>query len=337
MVKDSLRRTIRFDKKVEGSVYKERIDRYKKRQSINYARTLAKHIEVENAVKQYIANNNIPTIQTNFYILFVKEIISKSIEEVGISLYKWRKRGLEFKHLINLAKIYKTEFKEVDPIEEIPGLIGYWPLIEGRGQIAFDMSGYGHNGTIINALWVKRSKNENCLDFNRENSRMEIKDTSTLYKQRNIKTISLWFCRTGPFNSSYIFSKGFRELAGEADRMFIYTFSAGPIQLWYKMYGKETGDLTYCMTNVEAYRWYHLALVITENKVRLYIDGNCVAERDLIELPGNSDEPIIIGSGKHPFTQEFMRGFAGMIDKIRLYDRPLTDDEIKLIYNREKI
>jgi len=335
MVKDSLRRTIRFDKKVEGSVYKERIDRYKKRQSINYARTLAKHIEIENAVKQYIANNNIPTIQTNFYILFVKEIISKSIEEVGISLYKWRKRGLEFKHLINLAKIYKTEFKEVDPIEEIPGLIGYWPLIEGRGQIAFDMSGYGHNGTISNALWVKRSKNENTLKFNGDNSHIEIKDMP-IYKQKNIKAVSLWVNKTSdsPWGNCHIFIKGAYL---DEDMINIQVTTGNPYWLKFVLSDEagSTHNEVYSLLNENT--WYHVVGVVEESNIKLYIDGNLAMTTPITGLPANTDLPVLFGCSYYPPEQVYRKGFNGMIDKIRLYDRPLTEDEIKLIYNKEKI
>ena len=34
------------------------------------------------------------------------------------------------------------------------GLVGYWPMDEGSGTIAHDISGSGNNGTINGASWV---------------------------------------------------------------------------------------------------------------------------------------------------------------------------------------
>ncbi len=37
------------------------------------------------------------------------------------------------------------------------GLVGYYPLNEGAGDTAYDMSGYGHNGTLHNGVtWLDR-------------------------------------------------------------------------------------------------------------------------------------------------------------------------------------
>jgi hypothetical protein len=38
------------------------------------------------------------------------------------------------------------------------GLVGYWPLNEGSGTLAYDQSGNGHTGTIYGATWASASK-----------------------------------------------------------------------------------------------------------------------------------------------------------------------------------
>lgn len=36
-----------------------------------------------------------------------------------------------------------------------PNLVGYWDFDEGAGQIAYDLSGNGNNGSVIGATWVE--------------------------------------------------------------------------------------------------------------------------------------------------------------------------------------
>ncbi len=53
------------------------------------------------------------------------------------------------------------------------GLVGYWPMDEGTGTTAYDASGYGYNGTLVNGpTWQfgTSCKVGDCLSFNGSNN-----------------------------------------------------------------------------------------------------------------------------------------------------------------------
>lgn len=75
------------------------------------------------------------------------------------------------------------------------------------------------------------------------------------------------------------------------------------------------------------YRWYHLVLVESENILKLYLNGNLVAEssfqgfrqgKSTLWIGDNSDNNI---------------EFYGKIDEVGIWNRALTEDEIYTLYN----
>jgi hypothetical protein len=73
--------------------------------------------------------------------------------------------------------------------------------------------------------------------------------------------------------------------------------------------------------------WYHLAAVVETGTHRLYIDGKLVdSVRHTVWV--HADEPIHIGRKGTPEPYFF---FRGAIDDLRVYDRALSAEEVRVL------
>lgn len=94
--------------------------------------------------------------------------------------------------------------------------------------------------------------------------------------------------------------------------------------LWKRSDGAT--HVAYGTTAIQANRWYHFAVVHDGTELRWYLDGSIqgtIADADLIAA-GNAS--IVIGNRRADGVAD--RGFAGMIDDIRIFDRALSAGEL---------
>lgn len=79
--------------------------------------------------------------------------------------------------------------------------------------------------------------------------------------------------------------------------------------------------------------WHHIAFVVedaADTKINIYMDGQ---SQDVVVGKGNKldnfipfVEPVYIGAANNRGNVE--RHFPGVIDEVRIYDRPLSEDEV---------
>jgi len=96
--------------------------------------------------------------------------------------------------------------------------------------------------------------------------------------------------------------------------------------------GLENGFPSGKFNNWSSNQWYHLLMVKSGNKARLYIDGQLDTEQALVK--GKPLESKDIYLGRHPY---FWGGFTGQIDDIILYQRALNEYEIQTLAQVENI
>jgi hypothetical protein len=115
--------------------------------------------------------------------------------------------------------------------------------------------------------------------------------------------------------------------ADDFGQMWIYGFIRGRIGL------TPSGGYYYINDQVHDDKWHHVAVVLLEaelpnlhDDVRLYKDGELAEIHDigLLDLwPVNTGKDIDVRIG---------RRFNGFLDDVRIYDRVLSDDEVKAIF-----
>lgn len=138
-------------------------------------------------------------------------------------------------------------------------------------------------------------------------NRREVLDTGIpLSAVQHGGTLMSWVKRTPP------------AATGKADRE-----SAAPI------FSAGTGSNAFVIRAPRSdLDWHHLAACFHHGGYTLYVDGQVQGE--LKVSPADPAAPLCLGSvGKEDF-------FAGLLDEVRIFDRPLSAAEIEKIYRREK-
>jgi hypothetical protein len=116
---------------------------------------------------------------------------------------------------------------------------------------------------------------------------------------------------------------------------WVYGLAADPnrngVSLWFDStapgYERELhySDLVEFQLN----RYYHLVVVKTSKNLRMYKDGALVysgnLKRDFTKIPAN----LTIGYAEAPTR------FVGSVDDVRIYNRALSDSEVKALYQYE--
>jgi prepilin-type N-terminal cleavage/methylation domain-containing protein len=222
-----------------------------------------------------------------------------------------------------------------NPVWNETGLVGSWHFDEGSGNIASDSSGMVNNGTIYGATWVD-GRFGKALNFNGASSYVESPDTPSLHSDRAI-TIVGWFI-TNAFDKTWqsIYWKGNTPdcTTGCENREYaLWLHSTGFLHLTSTPVDRVGVGQHACNTpsgTITTGKWYFFATVISSdgNFMRTYVNGELKANCRY-STAGIRDTTGPLRIGNNPSWNSH---FNGIIDEVRIYNRALSDDEIKALY-----
>jgi hypothetical protein len=262
------------------------------------------------------------------------------------------KEPLPFEVTVNMGR-------EIDFIEdeEYPdGLIHYWKfdeLINGVGVI--DEVGRMH-GTATNVEAV----NNHVFRFYEDSN--VVLGFESKESQPDVSTISLWFksnmldIETEETLVTPIFSKleNFRTQQNEYEvRLDVQTpLINNEIEkqeyLSYT-YGRANADPNdgtiagiHSIKKFDSARWHHVVLEQSNKRYKFYLDG--ILEKDATYRWANStplpnykfDGYFIIGGNKSNATR-FNTDFQGYIDEVKMYNRALSHDQVRELYEAGRV
>ena len=78
--------------------------------------------------------------------------------------------------------------------------------------------------------------------------------------------------------------------------------------------------------------WVHLAFTISETKVFVYIDGEIVSQGDFTGVDWTGCDILSIASGAPRFTEWGHMSDQSLFDELRIFNKALTQDEVKAIF-----
>lgn len=167
---------------------------------------------------------------------------------------------------------------------------------------------------------------------------VEIKDKAQLYYAGGDNfnfgsgTVSMWVKRNKPWKADmFILFKGWAD-DWNKNSFYLATTDYAQLRVW--IWNDEKDQTTVRTPNGISYQadqWYHLATTFEDGGVRVYIDGEeisyGISSDATLEMPLAQLKRFTIGSD---YTPDVV--LDGLIDELRIYDRPLSAEDVKALY-----
>jgi hypothetical protein len=209
-------------------------------------------------------------------------------------------------------------------LDNDPNLAGWWKFDETSGKTAVDSSKHNRKGTLKEGISFEKDSTSGriskALKFGRGDGFVQISKYKGVTGTRP-RTVAAWFRTTE--------TRGDIISWGEDDfgKMFIFGHIRGRIGI------RPNGGYLYINDETDDDKWHHVAVVVEDvelpnlhDDVKLYKDGEPAEIHDigLLDLwPIDTGKELDVRIGN---------GFKGSIDDVRIYDRPLSEDEINALF-----
>lgn len=251
-----------------------------------------------------------------------------------IDEFRMYDRGLTASEVYSL---YKGSFASVvnksKPERLSDGLVGYWTFDGNKiaGVTAYDSGSGGNNGTLTTGPIPALGKVGQALSFDGTNDCVVITNASSI-QNLGPMTISIWL--------KYNVTTGFGLPIGKRD--------GGTAGAWYIelsatnktiTFLKRTGISRVTSTNTLLLKeWVHVVVTWdgsnTGTNIKIYQNGTELSYGSASNgtVADDSANNLSIGSGLSSGACS-VTPFTGLIDEVRLYNRVITSDEIKALYN----
>jgi glucose/arabinose dehydrogenase/PKD repeat protein len=198
----------------------------------------------------------------------------------------------------------------------LPGLVGAWGFDEPSGSAVFDTSGRGNGGAITGAARTTDGRVGSALSFDGIDDLVTVADANSIDLVSGM-TLEAWV------NPTALGSSWRTVLLKEQPGNLAYALYANDGE------GRPTGHVAVPLDSratgspLPQNAWSHLAATYDGSSVRLYVDGAEVASNLVFGSITVSSGALRIGG-----NTVWGEWFAGRIDEVRVYDRPLSAAEI---------
>jgi len=208
-----------------------------------------------------------------------------------------------------------------------PGLLLRFSCDEFRngGTVLPDMTGSNNNGRVSGAKWTPAGRLGGGCEFNGKNSSVQVPHAPSLKCQH--ATVCLWFKAL---------------TAGTADRTLIEKGAEDGYALYLaggaqndarrgKLRAAVNGLDCFSDTAVADNAWHHAAAMYDGERLNLYVDG--VLQKQTATGRGDlaaNTRALTLGMNRaEPKHREKEAGFEGVLDEVMLFNRALTEAELK--------
>jgi len=225
-----------------------------------------------------------------------------------------------FQGKIDEVRVYNRGLSAADVeslVDRTP--VGYWRFDDINGATTPDSSGNALTG-ILNGPTLTTGRINNALSFNGTTDYVQVGAQSSLVMSSSM-TLSAWIFPTGPGSHSTYGG----VIAVKEGEYVLARFPDGSIQWglantnpgWLFVNTGQTAPLN---------QWTHVAVVYDNGTVKTYLNGTLVhtfAGAGVIgdAIPSMNDFRV----GGRQVINQF---FQGKIDEVRVYNLPLTNNEI---------
>jgi hypothetical protein len=210
-----------------------------------------------------------------------------------------------------------------------------WHLNTGTGTTAYDISGHHNDGTLQSGAKWTSGRFQGAVAFDGVASQIRVPDSASL--DSAAVTVSAWVNATAPGNFKYIVAKGASGCA--AGSYGLYTGAKGGLQFY-----TSTAMGSSWTTSPDAGpalwngQWHNVIGTFDGSTVRLFVDGQQVGSGTPDSSPIGyglvTSNDLLIGNYTGcPGGLDF----PGKIDEVKIFNRALGDNEIKLTYGISRL
>jgi hypothetical protein len=208
------------------------------------------------------------------------------------------------------------------------GLVLWLPMDEGSGTIAYDYSGNRNNGTLYNGpTWVD-GKIGKAISFDGNDDVVVIGGSYSLNSPLSITgtsiSIATWIKRIGDALQTR------EQIVEKNPTCNGYDFAIERATLTPSVrFGFGGACVVFnTVSSILNNQWYHLAGTYDGNQVKLYINGNLDKVYSETRSISWGNRELAIGRNRDSLGW----GLNGTIDELRIYNRALSEEEIKELY-----
>lgn len=202
------------------------------------------------------------------------------------------------------------------------GIAGHWKLDEESGLVAYDSSGNNHHGSLVNNPTRATSTCilGGCLEFNGSNNGIEVENFSQIFE--NSVTLSLW----AYFNDD---TRGI--LFGNYNSFNDVNFEKHTSQRLRIYWNRGERDVYTPDNAFELNQWVYLVLIRNKEKNQFEFWVNGI----FVNNVSNAGSDLLSTSDTFRIGRDSRTGATvtdGMMDDVRIYNRALSEDEIRNLY-----
>jgi hypothetical protein len=228
-----------------------------------------------------------------------------------------------FNGTIDEVKIYNRALSgdEIREEYERVTLAAYWKFDEGTGNIAYDSSAFGNDGTLMNEpTWVDGLPLlGKALEFNGVDDYVDISKNAIVRLTNG--TILAWIYPDELTSDNWFFAYAMDSYRGVALCADLSGRICGQLNqgVGQVMHGTTLGL-------VKVGQWNHLVMTWDGVNVKMYVNGEIDATIANSGYPQDNNSSLIIGADS--FIRDYW-SFRGKIDAPKIYNRALSTEEIK--------
>jgi hypothetical protein len=205
-----------------------------------------------------------------------------------------------------------------NPAVDPTGLVGAWGFEEASGTGVTDSSGAGNAGTINGATRSTAGRFGSALSFDGVNDIVTVPDANSLDLATGM-TLEAWV-KPSALGTGWHAAVFKEQTAGLAYSLYANGNTSRPSV--HVNPGTETD--TRGTAQLALNTWSHLTGTYDGTTLRLYVNGTLVSSKAVSGPLVSSSGALRIG-GDTIWSDEY---FAGLIDEVRVYSRPLSAAEI---------
>lgn len=220
------------------------------------------------------------------------------------------------------------------------GLVFYLPFNEGIGTTAYDLSGYNNNGTLYSGSvvcsnpptsgcpqWIN-GKVGKALSFDGVND--YVWPLGFKAKVTTGFTVGVWFRTSNSGNRMFVVNQW--GAIGENNSSWgIEKLNTNVIR--FELHNGYQNYIIDSVANVfNNGQWHYAVLVFDGSRFYAYLNGELLSNPINAAVQDSTSYDVHIGAE----AQNKNNTWNGFIDEVRIYNRVLSTDEIKVIYEASK-